>query len=261
MRPRSNRGEEVVFAAKDSSVPREREEEDEREEEFEVRAAEKPVKEVRVVAHSSFRISVYYTPAGKKGEANDGRLRHDDFYLLFELRSPREYGEISLFCHVCTCACIVHADSKITFDSCVTDACYTKNWSIQNKVPFSLFFSPVLAAGAPGVGLWGLFAHIPLRSPLRTALAGTHRLAASSSQTNPRNRLRAPNPAKLRRLHPRRVPRQNPPAALRQLHRPHRPRRKPRRRASLRRIFAVSLPRRSKPTSSSPRTRSPTRSA
>ena len=68
MRPRSNRGKEVVFTAKASSVPRERGEEDEREEEFESRTAEKPVKEVQVVAHSSFRISVYYTPAGKKGE-------------------------------------------------------------------------------------------------------------------------------------------------------------------------------------------------
>lgn len=155
MRPRSNRGKEVVFTAKASSVPRERGEEDEREEEFESRTAEKPVKEVQVVAHSSFRISVYYTPAGKKGEPKDGRLRHDDFYLLFELRSPREYGEISLFCHVCTCSCIVHADSKISFESCVTDACYTKNWSIQNKVAFpslspqsSLPVHLVLACGA-----------------------------------------------------------------------------------------------------------------
>ena len=53
MRPRSNRGKEVVFTAKASSVPRERGEEDEREEEFESRTAEKPVKEVQVVAHSS----------------------------------------------------------------------------------------------------------------------------------------------------------------------------------------------------------------
>ena len=185
MRPRSNRGEEVVFAAKDSSVPRERGEEDEREEEFEVRAVEKPVKEVRVVAHSSFRISVYYTPAGKKGEPKDGRLRHDDFYLLFELRSPREYGEISLFCHVCTCSCIVQADSKITFDSCVTDACYTKNWSIQNKVVVPSISSPVVAAGAPGAGVWRVFAHLPLRSPLRSSLAGTARATASAAQTDP----------------------------------------------------------------------------
>ena len=61
-------------------------------------------------------------------------LHQDDFYLLFELQSPREYGEISLFCHVAYCHSFVEADSEIRFSRCESGESYTKEWIIQNRV-------------------------------------------------------------------------------------------------------------------------------
>ena len=66
-------------------------------------------------------------------------LHQDDFYLLFELQSPREYGEISLFCHVEYCHSFVEADSEIRFSRCESGESYTKEWIIQNRVSESAF--------------------------------------------------------------------------------------------------------------------------
>ena len=139
VKPKSNRGNEVVFTAKVNTQETAILKEDERETAGEYSndssdPVEKPVTEVRVVSHSSYRICVYYTPVGNSRASDWLQLHHDIFYLLFELRSPREYGEISLFCHVSYCGCEIEAASQILFGQCHSDECYMREWMIVNKV-------------------------------------------------------------------------------------------------------------------------------
>lgn len=127
---------------------------------------EKPVTEVRVVSHSSYRICVYYNSAGDPNSSDWLQLYHDIFYLLFELRSPREYGEISLFCHASYCGCEVEAASQIYFGQCHSDECYTREWVIMNKVSFVVICEPQSCLACSSCScMWSFFSHLSIRSP------------------------------------------------------------------------------------------------
>lgn len=97
-------------------------------------AEEKEVAELCVSSKSSFRVTVNFTPHASEKEEERLRLRKQNFYLLFEVRSPREYGEISLFCQASVCGSFIEATQLIEFHSCKRGRVHEKDLVLTNKV-------------------------------------------------------------------------------------------------------------------------------
>ena len=97
-------------------------------------AEEKEVTELCVSSKSSFRVTVNYTPRGSEKEEEGLRLRKQNFYMLFEVRSPREYGEISLFCQASVCGSFIEATQWIEFHNCKRGRVHEKDLVLTNKV-------------------------------------------------------------------------------------------------------------------------------
>ena len=106
-------------------------------------AEEKEVAELCVSSKSSFRVTVNFTPHASEKEEERLRLRKQNFYLLFEVRSPREYGEISLFCQASVCGSFIEATQLIEFHSCKRGRVHEKDLVLTNKV--SVVLSVVLS--------------------------------------------------------------------------------------------------------------------
>ena len=68
----------------------------------------------------------------------DDRLKKkkEFFYLLFELRSPREYGEISLFCEATVCGSFIEVTPLIDYQNCKRGKVHEKNLVLTNRVAF-----------------------------------------------------------------------------------------------------------------------------
>lgn len=100
---------------------------------------ERSVEEVSVRAHSSFRIYLKYTPKKSKEESSNLKLHAQSFFLLFELRSKRDYGEIGLFCRAMTCQSRLTVTPTIQFNNCVPGGSFTKEMIITNFVTMGWF--------------------------------------------------------------------------------------------------------------------------
>lgn len=94
---------------------------------------EKDIHEICVMAHSSFRICILYTPKCRASHSSL-RLEEQSFFLLFELHSLKDYGEISLFCTSATCGCSVTVTESIRFDNCISDEEHEKTMELTNYV-------------------------------------------------------------------------------------------------------------------------------
>ena len=93
---------------------------------------EEEVHEICVLAHSSFRICILFTPDCR--EENSLQLQNQHFYLLFELRSLKDYGEISLFCTASTCGCAISVTPKLEFENCMSGEKYLQQMELTNLV-------------------------------------------------------------------------------------------------------------------------------
>lgn len=100
---------------------------------------EEDVSEVCVLAHSSFRICILYTPKSRSGKGSL-RLENQSFYLLFELHSLKDYGEISLFCTAETCGCLVDVTKSLDYQNCLFGEQYEETMELTNYVCFLLVF-------------------------------------------------------------------------------------------------------------------------
>lgn len=101
---------------------------------------ERNVETVSVRAHSSFRIYLDYTPKKRNRGESSLDLRSQSFYLLFEIRSKRDYGEIGLFCRAQTCQSRLAVTPAIHYQNCVPGGSFTHDMVITNEVGKSRFF-------------------------------------------------------------------------------------------------------------------------
>ena len=101
---------------------------------------ERNVETVSIRAHSSFRIIVDYTPKKSNRGESSLELRGQSFFLLFEIRSKRDYGEIGLFCRAQTCQSRLAVTPAIHYRNCVPGGSFTQSMVITNEVGISGFF-------------------------------------------------------------------------------------------------------------------------
>ena len=105
-----------------------------------LRSEERNVETVSIRAHSSFRIIVDYTPKKSNRGESSLELRGQSFFLLFEIRSKRDYGEIGLFCRAQTCQSRLAVTPAIHYRNCVPGGSFTQSMVITNEVGNLGFF-------------------------------------------------------------------------------------------------------------------------
>ena len=94
---------------------------------------EREISDLCVSSKSSLRVTVSFRPEKLEGD-NWLKKKKEFFYLLFELRSPREYGEISLFCEATVCGSFIEVTPLIDYQNCKRGKVHEKNLVLTNKV-------------------------------------------------------------------------------------------------------------------------------
>lgn len=124
---------------------------------------------VSIRAHSSFRIIVDYTPKKSNRGESSLELRGQSFFLLFEIRSKRDYGEIGLFCRAQTCQSRLAVTPAIHYRNCVPGGSFTQSMVITNEVGNSGFFGLILVVS---VGVSRGYRVLCVVAAVRVSLAG-----------------------------------------------------------------------------------------
>ena len=171
---------------------------------------ERSVETVSIRAHSSFRIYLEYTPKKSKSEESNLELHAQSFYLLFEIRSKRDYGEIGLFCRAKTCQSRLSVTPSIHYHNCVPGGSFTHSMVISNEVGNPESGSTLGAAGVSrGDRVLGVVAELRVPDAGVAGIGGVAAIADANSARDRRYRLFYRHSGKRGDFHPRDV------------HRPH----------------------------------------